>query len=135
MVTSEIMTRDPETADATATVGEVITKLHELDVRHLPILSDGELIGIVSDRDLQSFSVPELSRLMEGEFTERLATPISEVMEGDVISVNPETDVKELIDLMIEHKIGALPVVDEETRELAGIVSYIDLLRAVREEI
>jgi acetoin utilization protein AcuB len=54
-------------------------------------------------------------------------------MTTDVISVNPETELEEVVDLMIEHKIGAVPVVEADSSKLVGIVSYIDALRAARD--
>jgi acetoin utilization protein AcuB len=50
-----------------------------------------------------------------------------------VVTVNPESDVAEVIDLMIEHKIGAVPVVEADSTRLVGIVSYVDALRAARD--
>jgi acetoin utilization protein AcuB len=47
--------------------------------------------------------------------------------------VDPETEVSEAIDLMIEHRIGALPVVEPDSTKLVGIVSYVDVLRAARD--
>ena len=47
-------------------------------------------------------------------------------MSSDVVSVDPETDVTELIDVMLENKVSALPVVDEASGDLLGIVSYVD---------
>jgi acetoin utilization protein AcuB len=54
-------------------------------------------------------------------------------MSTDVLSVDPETDVGEVVDLMIEHRVGAVPVVDADSEELVGIVSYMDVLRASRD--
>ena len=134
MVISEIMTREPVTAEATATVSEVMSALYELDIRHIPVTDDGELVGIVSDRDLRSFALPELVALdRPEEANRRLSAAVSEVMAGDVVALSSETDVIEAVDMMIEQKIGAVPVVAPGTRTLEGIVSYIDVLRAVRD--
>jgi acetoin utilization protein AcuB len=54
-------------------------------------------------------------------------------MSSDVVTVNPETEVGEAIDLMIEHRIGALPVVEADSTKLVGILRYVDALRAARE--
>ena len=53
MVVNDVMTANPATADATEPVRQIINKLMELDVRHLPIVDDGQLVGIISDRDLR----------------------------------------------------------------------------------
>ena len=54
-------------------------------------------------------------------------------MSTAVISVGPETEVGEIIGLLLEHKIGALPVVEPGTREVLGIISYVDVLRALQD--
>ena len=66
------------------------------------------------------------------EIAKRLGRPISDAMSPDVISVNPETEVSEVIDLMIEQNVGAIPVVEADSAKLVGIVSYVDALRAAR---
>jgi len=135
MVVDEIMSRDPFVVSVTDTVGAAIKKLIEADVRHLPVVSEGELVGMVSDRDLRSFTpIAMLELAHPRELQSRLAQPVSKVMTSDVISVNPETEIEEVIDLMIEHKIGAVPVVEADSSKLVGIVSYIDALRAARDQ-
>jgi acetoin utilization protein AcuB len=122
------------TAEASSSIGTVMHKLFEIDVRHLPIVDDGELVGIVSDRDLREV----VSRLLsEGvtDLRQRLAAPIADLMSADVVSVDPETELAEAADLMIEHRVGALPVVSPSTTKLVGIISYVDILRAVRDEL
>jgi acetoin utilization protein AcuB len=54
-------------------------------------------------------------------------------MSSDVIAVSPETELDEIVELLVEHRIGAVPVVRSDTREVVGIVSYIDVLRALQE--
>lgn len=133
MVVSEIMTPNPATAEAATSVRAVMRRLIDLDVRHIPIVDDGALVGIVSDRDLREVT----SRLVaEGEtrLDRVLDRPVADIMSADVVSVNPETDLEEVVDLMIEHKVGALPVVSPGD-ELVGIVSYVDVLRAARDSI
>lgn len=108
-------------------------KLTELDVRHLPIVEDGELVGIISDRDLRDV----IARLLaeSADANSILDRPIADTMSADVLVVDPETELEDVIDLMIEHRIGALPVVAPGTQDLVGIVSYIDVLRAARDSL
>jgi len=58
--------------------------------------------------------------------------PVVNVMSSDVIFVEPETDVSEVVDLLIESKVGAIPVIRPDTRSVVGVVSYIDVLRALQ---
>jgi CBS domain-containing protein len=129
MVIREIMSTPPIALEVTESIASARRKLRDADVRHLPVVDRHTLVGIVSDRDIPLADIePESSSASGG----RDRMPISTVMSSDVLSVDPESDVSEAIDLMIEHKVGAVPVVDAETESLVGIVSYIDLLRAAR---
>lgn len=117
---ADIMTTQVVSIPETATVRDALRALDELDVRHLPVLdAKREVVGMISDRDLSE----------RDRSPEELAQAVSEVMSADVIVVTPATDVTEIIDLMTENRIGALPVVDNDS-QLAGIVSYVDVLRA-----
>jgi acetoin utilization protein AcuB len=130
------MTRRPYTASVRDSIRKVLSTLAEADVRHLPVLENGNLVGIVSDRDLREVVPSALDQLERPQESARiLARPVSELMSSDVVAVKPEDDLVEAIDLMIEHRIGAVPVVDESTAELLGIVSYVDALRAAREAL
>jgi acetoin utilization protein AcuB len=133
MLVQDIMTPNPYSVSVTTSVRQVLHALAEADVRHLPVVDEGALVGIVSDRDLRALGTldGELSR--PSAVREALAQPASSVMSANVITVNPESDVAEAIDLMIEHRIGALPVVEADSTKLVGIVSYVDALRAARD--
>lgn len=132
MVIGQYMTSNPVTADSTSSVGDVLTKLYELDVRHIPIVDDSELVGIVSDRDIRQFAAPMIGDVFDVELRKRLEAPISEYMATDLITLTAEADVSEAIEIMLDQRIGAVPVVDADTSELIGIVSYIDILKAVQ---
>lgn len=134
MLVRDIMTPNPYAMSLRSTVRQLLRSLAEADVRHLPIVDDGALVGIVSDRDLRGISsVVEDALERPGAAQEALAQPASSVMTSDVITVHPESDVSEAIDLMIEHRVGALPVVEPDSTKLVGIVSYVDALRAARD--
>jgi len=134
MVVEDVMTEDPITVGPTSPIGDVIALLFERDVRHLPVVDGDQLVGIVSDRDLRGFLAPALMSLERAnEVQKRLSAPISSVMNADVVSVIPETDLGEVIDMMLDQKVGAVPVVRPGTQELVGIVSYVDILKAARD--
>jgi acetoin utilization protein AcuB len=136
MFVEDIMTADVVTAKSSTSIREVIDILFECDVRHLPIVEDGELVGIVSDRDLRVFLAPPLTQLDRPEVVAQgMARAISSVMSSDVVSVTPATEVEELIDVMLDQRIGAVPVVRPGSQELVGIVSYTDVLRAAQEAL
>ena len=110
--------------------------MRELEIRHVPVVQDRALVGMLSDRDLPRFDFAGLFS-DEGAETLRqlLATPVVKVMSSDVIAVNAETELDEIVDLLVEHRVGAVPVVRAGSREVIGIVSYIDVLRALRDSL
>jgi CBS-domain-containing membrane protein len=133
MIVREVMSAEPWATNVTSSLRHVLRLLAEADVRHLPILSDGALVGIISDRDL--LALTGLSDASDDPEARRraLAEPASSVMSSNLITVHPDTEVAEAIDLMIEHRIGAIPVVEPGSAKLLGIVSYVDVLRAARD--
>ncbi|MFW6067710.1 MAG: CBS domain-containing protein [Myxococcota bacterium] len=134
MTAEEIMTENVTTVDETVSLAEAMEILSELDVRHLPVVRDGEITGMISDRDLRSLGLDAVTDLENiDKLKARLGTPVSSLMSGDVLSVDRSTDVQEIIDLMLEERVGAVPVVEEDSNDLVGIVSYVDVLRATRD--
>jgi acetoin utilization protein AcuB len=126
------MTPDPLTVTSKSTIAEAWEVMRELAVRHVPVVEDGALVGMLSDRDLARVDMVRVLRVEGADaLREELETPIVEVMSSDVISVGPETEMSEVISLLLEHKIGAVPVVEPGTHDVVGIISYVDLLRAL----
>jgi acetoin utilization protein AcuB len=128
-----MMTRQPVTMDITSTVQEATDLMFAADVRHIPVVEHGTLVGMISDRNVRSYMLPRSERIFQAdEERARLAESISAVMPSEVMTIRPDTPVAELLDIMLEEKIGAVPVLAPDTGELIGMVSYIDVLRAVR---
>jgi acetoin utilization protein AcuB len=131
MIVEELMTPDPVTATPETSVAEVWDRMREAEIRHVPVLDRGALVGIVSDRDFAHLDLASMLRREGAEaFRDELARPVVEVMSADVIAVAPDSHVSHAVALLIEHRVGALPVVRPETRQLVGILSYVDVLRA-----
>ncbi|HXJ78612.1 MAG TPA: CBS domain-containing protein [Candidatus Methylomirabilis sp.] len=136
MTAIDLMTANPVTATPQASIAEIWDLMGERDIRHVPIVEDGALVGIVSDRDLGHLDMTSLLAVEGAQaLREALEAPIVNTMSADVISIEPDTDVSEIVDLLIEHKVGALPVVLPGTDTIIGIVSYVDVLRALRERL
>ncbi|HEX9295509.1 MAG TPA: CBS domain-containing protein [Polyangiaceae bacterium] len=132
MKVQDVMTEGPASIRSTTPVREAIDVLQSLNARHLPIVDGhGELVGILSDRDLRMFWSPDIGSETRPDLMARLETPVCRVMCTVLFAVHPESDVRDVIDLMIDQKIGAVPVLDSEGG-LIGIVSYVDLLRELR---
>ena len=130
---SELMTPHPKTLDVAATVRAAVTLMNELDVRHIPVLDQGDLVGVLSDRDLK------LALGAEGQDAEawsrQLELPVTQIMSSDVITVGSEDDVRDAIDTMLDNRLSSVPVVTEDPPELVGILSYVDVLRAARDAL
>ena len=116
------MTRDPLNLGPDATAAQALALLDEAGVRHLPVVEDGALVGIVSDRDL----LERTGRGLLGEQNggdERLA----EFMHKDPVTAAPDDFIVSAVSELSVHGIGCLPVVDEG--RLVGIVSETDFMR------
>ena len=87
----------------------------------------GALLGIITDRDIRSFLAQ--SALVEPEERAKvLRTKVSEIMTAEPLTLAPDDDLREAVELLIEEKIGGIPVVDQ-AEGLVGIVTYVDVLR------
>jgi acetoin utilization protein AcuB len=132
MIAEEIMTSQVTSVPSDSSVLKAFQILAELNVRHLPVVDDGELVGMLSDRDLRELGVHRLFDPDQGEAAEALQRlAVADVMSADVVTIEPTTTLREIVDCMIDAKVGALPVTDGHTAALLGIVSYVDVLRAV----
>ena len=130
MKVRELMTTDVATIGRNdeLTIADDIMKMKR--VRHLPVLEEGRLVGILTQRDLFHAALSTALNFGEKAQKEFLKTVVvKEVMTDDVRTIGPDADVKEAARLLIEHRIGCLPVV--ENGKLVGIVSETDLLRLV----
>lgn len=124
MTASDVMTPDPETLTPEATLSDVWELMRERRIRHVPVIEDGVLVGMLSDRDV-------LFAAAEGRIDRRGS--VVTVMTSDVLAVEPDTELSEVISIMLEGQVGAVPVVRAGTREVVGIVSYVDVLRAAQD--
>jgi acetoin utilization protein AcuB len=136
MNADEIMTSDIVTVTTTTSIGEALRLLSDLTIRHLPVVEDGEVKGMLSDRDFRSLGLDTVNDMEHmDELTSRLSSPVSELMTGGVLTVDRGADVKEIIDLMVDEKVGAVPVIESDQGNLVGLVSYVDILRALRDNL
>jgi acetoin utilization protein AcuB len=123
----DVMTRDPLTVGLTETIGQTDELLNTNRIRQLRVLQGKRLVGIVTDRDIRSFLSGSLLESPEAR-EQVLASAVREIMTTEPITVSPDDDLQEAVELMIEEKIGGIPVVDE-AEGLVGIVTYVDVLR------
>jgi CBS domain-containing protein len=113
----EIMTHDPRTVDADASVVDAAREMRDGDVGDVIVTRDGQVSGIVTDRDIA------IRAVAEGRAPE--STPVREVATEDVRALEPTQSIDEAVQAMREHDIRRLPVVDGGRP--VGILSLGDL--------
>ena len=101
-----------------ASLAEARALLDRHRIRHLPVVEEGRLVGIITDRDIRSAA--------SGSSLEQVK--VGEAMTRNVITVAPEAQVQEAAKLLLTHRIGGLPVL--KGGELVGIITETDLLKA-----
>ena len=116
MKVHEWMTRNPVTVSKDQDIRGCMDLMTEHSIRHLPVVEGQKLIGFVTESDLR-----EVSSTSSAE-----GTSIEDFMVIDPITVSPDTDIEDAAKLIYYHKIGGLPVVDNE--EFVGIITVVDLL-------
>ena len=117
----DAMTEDLRSIGATASVVEAARLMREEHIGSLPIIEDEELVGMITDRDITTRVVAEAA--------DPRRTSIGDVYSRDLISVEPDRDLGEALQLMARHQVRRLPVV--ENGRLVGIVAQADI--ALRE--
>jgi len=123
----DVMTKNPLTVTPSETVAQADELMTANKIRQLPIVEETELVGIVTDRDIRSFLGTSL--LESPETREKaLNTEVREIMTTEPITLSPDDDLEDAVELLIEEKMGGIPVVDEAAG-LVGIVTYVDVLR------
>lgn len=121
-----VMTEDPVVASPDEYLLEAAARMFHRRVRHLPVLDEaGRVTGMLSDRDVRSAIGNPLGHLRE----ELL---VADAMTRGATTLHPDAPVSELVDLLVDDRVGAVPVADDDGR-LLGMVSYLDVLRASTE--
>ena len=116
----EAMTSNPTAITPDTTVQEAARLMKSDDVGALPIVEDGRLTCVVTDRDLA------IRGVAEGLAAE---TPVSELASKNVVTIDPQQSLEEAARLMAEHQVRRLPVVEEDGR-LVGMLAQADVAQA-----
>ncbi len=130
MFVKDWMTKKVYTVGPDASVSEASKILREKKIKHLPVLKDGKLKGILSDRDIKEYIPSKATTLDIYELHYLLAkTKVKEIMKRKVFTTTPDTPVEEAAKIMYDQDIGSLPVLDRGA--LVGIISDRDIFRVL----
>lgn len=119
----DTMTADPRSIGASASVVEAARLMREEHIGSLPITDDEKLVGMITDRDITTRVVAEAA--------DPRTTSVGDVYSHDLISVEPDKDLEDALQLMARHQVRRLPVV--ENGRLVGIVAQADIALTLRE--
>jgi acetoin utilization protein AcuB len=126
LLVQDFMKGDVVTLPPDASTFQALRLCHDRRIRHIPIVDDGRLEGIISDRDILAASPPlgdpQRVNVLKGR-------RVGDVMTQEVVTTYPEDTLVHAAQVMYERKIDSLPVMDEE--ELVGIITSSDVMRAL----
>ena len=130
MLIKDWMTKDPITINDDTSMIKAIHIMNERRFRRLPVVSQGKLVGLITDRDLKEASPSKATTLDVHELYYLLAElQVSEIMTRNPISVSQDDTVERAALIMLEHTISGLPVVGA-AGQLVGIITQSDVFRA-----
>jgi len=129
MQVRELMSTDLVTLTEDETLAHAQGCMARGRIRHLPVVRDGKLVGLLTHRDLLAASFSIFAEVDHGEQRRLFGTvPVVEVMHRDVVTVEPDLPVREAARILLKNKYGCLPVVGP-AGELVGILTEADFLR------
>jgi CBS domain-containing protein len=115
----EVMTSDVRACEPNATAVEAAKLMAKQDVGPIPVVEEGRLVGLVTDRDI-------VVRVV-AEGRDPNITTVGEIASRDLVTVSPDEDLDEGLKLLAQHQVRRLPVVDGD--RLVGIVAQADIAR------
>ena len=118
MRVNEIMNKEPITISPETRVGQALKLMQQHQIRHLPVIKDDFMVGWISARTLREVLLASMLEIIT----------VGDVMVEAPISVTPDTSVEEAARLVHEHRIGGMPVLEDE--KLVGVLTVNDLLSA-----
>ena len=150
MITAkDIMTTDVVTVDPKTSVKEAANIMSEKGISGLPVVQNGELVGIVTENDLiikdKKLHFPEYINVIGGiiylesykkfreEFKKFIAVNVEELMTKDVITVSPDDSIEDIATIMHQENVNRLPVVDN-SGQLIGIVTRANIVKHIAVE-
>ncbi len=135
MLVRERMTPNPITVQADASYDDALRLIREKKIRRLPVIDkQGRLVGVIAEKDLLYASPSPATSLSAFEMPYLLAKlQIKEIMNKRVITVDEDCTLEEAARIMVDHKIGSLPVL--RGPQLVGIITETDIFRVMAESL
>ncbi len=125
------MTQNPVTISHDISIFDAMEVMRISKVRRLPVLNGGQLVGIVTDRDLNTAAPSPVTTLSKYEASYLLTKlKVSEIMTKKLFTVKASATIEEAALLMYKNKIGGLPVLDEQDK-LVGIITETDIFKVL----
>jgi len=115
----DVMTPNPRTISPNDSIQNAARIMRDEDTGVVPVVDNGKPVGVVTDRDIVVRAVSE----------DRLNRPVRDIVTTDIVAARPDMSTREAVELMSEHQVRRLPVVEND--KLVGIVSIGDI--AVKE--
>lgn len=128
----DLMTQNPITIGSDDSLEVAMSQMISHHIRELPVVDDGELVGILTERDLKMALGPDARRMdLDAIDPRQLDGAVDWFMTPGVETVDADATLAEATDLLLSLKVGALPVVDGFDK-LVGILSVTDVLKEAR---
>ena len=132
MLVGERMSRPVISVSPDVPINEVLAMFRNEHIRRAPVMKDGKLVGIISDRDLLNASPSSATTLSVWELNYLISkVKVKDVMTKKVITVNAEIPIEEAARIMADKKIGGLPVVSSD--KVVGMITETDLFKTLLE--
>jgi len=118
-------------APETMTLPETRRLMRQQRIRRLPVVdADGQLVGIVTEGDINRVSDSHVTDVRDFNLYHRIADlPIHDVMTHDVVTVSPDASIGEVAQQLLDHRIGGVPVI--EKGRIVGVITESDLFRVI----
>lgn len=130
MFVSDWMTKKVITVAPDSSVSDAVKLMKEKKIKHIPVVRDGRLKGIISDRDIREFSPSKATSLDVYELHYLLATTrVKDLMKTKIFTIAPGSPVEDAAMIMYDNSIGSLPVI--ENNNVVGIISDRDIFRVL----
>jgi len=130
----DYMTTEPETLEINHSLLDAVLLLRRANLRHIPILENGKLVGVLTDRDVGRFAPTMLLPLAPQDYNRVFEnTSVEKVMTRNPVSTIPDAPLAEAVEMLYKNRLGCLPVLENDG--VVGIITKADMLRALHDLI